>query len=90
MYIGTDKSYVLNNIAGLNMDEMLFMFQFTEDELKTFIRDVSISRVLKTQTSISMDFINDYVLNPEYQVTDEEQYITIDDVYFYRPDLIDI
>lgn len=81
------KNDILRNMNKYDMNEKLFHFQFTEDELKTFIEKVSMKCVLKTQ-HLSRQFVDDYILNPDYQITDSDKSLTFhDDVCYYQPHL---
>jgi hypothetical protein len=43
------KEYIMENYTTLCVDKYLFMFQFTEDEIKEFINYVSMKRLAMTQ-----------------------------------------
>jgi hypothetical protein len=79
------KEYIMNNYANLSMDQYLFSFQFTEDELKCFIDSVTMKRVLITQKNLSVDFVCDYILNSSYHVNDSDEWLSWDDVMYYQP-----
>lgn len=55
--------------------------------LKKYIYAVSLIDILKTQT-ITEDFAFKYILNSDFQLTPEEESITIDDVFMYQPHLL--
>ena len=56
--------------------------------LKENIYAVSLLDILKTQT-ITWEFALKYILNKKYQLTKEEERITINDIVFYQPHLQD-
>lgn len=80
------KVFVMNNYNQLLMDRYLFMFQFTEDEIKKFVDRVSMKRILITQ-KLSMKFVIEYILNSKYHVNDSDSSLVIDDVLQYQPHL---
>lgn len=56
------------------------------DTLKKNIYAISLIDILKTQI-ITEDFAVNYLLNEKYQLTREEELITIDDIIKYQPHL---
>ena len=54
------------------------------DVLVSNIYAVSLVDVYKTQQNLPKEFLVDYILNPEYQLTEEEMLITIHDVLEYQ------
>jgi len=56
---------------------------YTTKVLTFHIYENSLVEVYKTQT-LPQEFIADYILNPEYQLTEEENRITIHDVLEYQ------
>lgn len=80
------KEFVMNNHKQMLMDRYLFMFQFTEKELKKFVDCVSMKRILITQ-KLSMQFVIEYILNPKYHVNDSDASLVIADVLQYQPHL---
>ena len=53
-------------------------------ELVFHIYAISLVDIYKTQRNLPKEFVADYILNPEYQLTEEESLITIDDVLQYQ------
>ena len=66
----------------------LINMKYDMDTLKKYIYAVSLYEILKTQI-ITMDFALKYILNKDYQLTKEEESITINDVLKYQPHLRD-
>ena len=60
--------------------------KYNMETLKKYIYAVSLFDILKTQT-ITEDFAFDYILNKDFQLTPEEESITINDVLLYQPHL---
>lgn len=60
--------------------------QYDYNTLKTNIYDVSLVDILKTQ-KLTANFCHKYILNKDYQLTPEEQSITIYDVLKCQPHL---
>jgi hypothetical protein len=60
--------------------------QYDMITLKTNIYLLSLIEILKKQ-KIDADFARNYILNPDYQLTKEEEMITIADVLNYQPHL---
>ena len=56
--------------------------------LKENIYAVDLLDILKTQT-ITWEFALKYILNKKYQLTKEEERITINDVFLYQPHLLE-
>ena len=56
---------------------------YTTKVLTFHIYENSLVEVYKTQT-LSKEFVADYILNPEYQLTEEENQITIHNVLEYQ------
>jgi len=54
--------------------------------LKQYIYALCFFKILKTQ-KIDEDFAVNYILNPDYQMTEYEQLITVNDVLHYQPHL---
>lgn len=48
---------------------------------------ISLVDVYKTQLGLPREFISDYILNPQYQLTKEEEDITISDILDYQKHL---
>lgn len=63
--------------------EDLYKNQYNYDDLKTNIYLVSLLDVLKTQ-KLTADFCVKYILNTDFQFTDDEQTITMDIVKKYK------
>jgi hypothetical protein len=70
--------------ANLELD--LENKQYDMKTLKQYIYALCFFRILKTQ-KIDEDFAVNYILNPDYQMTREEELITINDVLEYQPHL---
>jgi hypothetical protein len=66
----------------------LINVKYDMETLKKHIYAVSLYDILKTQV-ISVDFALHYILNKNFQLTKEEETITIDDVFKYQPHLLD-
>jgi hypothetical protein len=64
----------------------LYNRQYTMKELKEHIYAVNLLDILKTQ-KITSDFALKYILNKNFQLTKEEESITMEDVFFYQPHL---
>uniref|UniRef100_A0A6C0KVN4 Uncharacterized protein n=1 Tax=viral metagenome TaxID=1070528 RepID=A0A6C0KVN4_9ZZZZ len=60
--------------------------QYDMMTLKRNIYSLSLIEILKKQ-HIDADFARNYILNPDYQLTQEEEMITINDVLEYQPHL---
>lgn len=62
---------------------------YTEDELKSFLKDLKVSQlhVLMTQKNLSLDFCLDYILNEKYSISDRDEYLDINDVLKHQPHL---
>jgi hypothetical protein len=56
---------------------------FTMNELSDNINKLSLITILHTQI-LTYEFIINYILNNKYQITPEEQYITIDIVLMHQ------
>jgi hypothetical protein len=69
--------------------EDLYKNQYNYDDLKTNIYLVSLLDVLKTQ-KLTADFCVKYILNTDFQFTDEEQSITMDIVKKYQQHILDV
>lgn len=81
------KEPLAEPLAQCDINRLLFEKQFTEIELEGFVHKVSMRRILKSQKSISREFIKKYILEPKYHKDDADEYLTWEDVYFYRPEL---
>jgi hypothetical protein len=66
----------------------LINVKYDMETLKKNIYALSLYDILKTQV-ISVDFALKYILNKNYQLTPEEESITINDVFKYQPHLRD-
>ena len=64
----------------------LHLQQYTMKELKQNIFSLCFFKILKTQ-KIDADLAMNYILNPDYQMTREEELITINDVLEFQPHL---
>lgn len=60
--------------------------QYDSNTLKAHIYEIDLWDILKTQ-KITEDFAWNYILNKNYQLTEEEQTITIREVLFFQPHL---
>ena len=78
------KEHVMKNYKNLDMNFELYRYKFTGPELMAFIYEVKISDVLASQV-LSADFVADYTLNPNYQGSDRDSWLTIDDVISAQP-----
>jgi hypothetical protein len=67
----------------------LYKNQYDYNTLKTNIYVVSLMDILKTQR-LTADFCVKYILNTDFQFTDEDQSITIYTVKKYQPHILDI
>jgi hypothetical protein len=65
----------------------LYNNQYDYETLKTNIYSVSLIDILKTQ-KLTADFCVKYILNTDFQLSDEDQTITIDIVKKYQPHII--
>jgi hypothetical protein len=65
----------------------LYNNQYDYDTLKTNIYSVRLIDILKTQ-KLTADFCIKYILNTDFQLSDEDQTITIDIVKKYQPHII--
>lgn len=62
----------------------LYHQKYDRDTLKANIYAVSLLDMLKTQ-DLDLSFVVKYILNPNYQLTEEEQQIRLEDIYAYQP-----
>lgn len=62
----------------------LYNTKYSRNELKTNIYAVKLIDILKTQ-SLDTTFIVRYILNTNYQLTEEDEQITIETVLQYQP-----
>jgi len=60
--------------------------QYTMKELKQQIYNLCFFKILKTQ-KIDADFAMNYILNPDYQITPDEEKITVQYVLEMQPHL---
>jgi len=60
--------------------------QYDMKTLKQYIYALCFFKILKTQ-KIDEDFAINYILNPDYQMTRDEELITVNDVLQYQPHL---
>ena len=65
----------------------LYNNQYDYETLKTNIYAVSLMDILKTQR-LTADFCVKYILNIDFQLSDEDQTITIDIVKKYQPHIL--
>jgi len=65
----------------------LYNNQYDYETLKTNIYAVSLIDILKTQ-KLTADFCVKYILNTDFQLSDEDQTITIDMVKKYQPHIV--
>jgi hypothetical protein len=79
------KEYVMENYKKLDMNLELYRHKFTEAEMTQFITEVSASDILQSQVLLSVDFVVDYILNPMYQGSDRDSWITIDEIVSQQP-----
>jgi hypothetical protein len=64
--------------------EDLYKQNYSYEILKTNIYVVSLFDILKSQ-KLTLEFCVKYILNKEYQLTEEENNITLEHVLFYQP-----
>jgi len=64
----------------------LYNKKYTREELKKNIYAVKLIDILRTQT-LDTSFIVRYILNKNYQLTDEDEKITIEMVLQYQPQI---
>jgi hypothetical protein len=69
--------------------EGLYKNQYDYESLKANIYVVSLLDILKTQ-KLTYNFCIKYILNKDFQLSDEEQLITTDTVKKYQTHLLDI
>jgi hypothetical protein len=62
----------------------LYNKKYSREELKTHIYAVKLTDIIKTQT-LDTTFIVRYILNPNYQLLEEDEKITIDMVLKFQP-----
>jgi hypothetical protein len=58
--------------------------QCSEDYLKYAIDFIDIKTIYKNQ-KLSLSFIFNYILNPDYFSSNEDEYITIEDIQIFQP-----
>ena len=58
-------------------------------EIRNNIYLFSLIDILKTK-KLTFDFVCKYIINPDFQITKEEEQITIEMVCIYQPHLIDL
>ena len=68
----------INNIS-------LYNNQYTEDVLISNITKLSMHSIITTQSKLSYDFINNYILNSKYHIFREDFEITLDVIKIYQP-----
>ena len=61
----------------------LYFVQYDMETLARHINSLNLLKIVRLQ-KLTVKFIKDYILNPEYQITSEEQYINIDFVLQYQ------
>lgn len=62
----------------------LYNKKYTREELKKYIYAVKLIDILKTQ-KLDVTFLVRYILNPNYQLTEEDETITIEMVLQFQP-----
>ena len=65
----------------------LYSNTYTETELIKSLSNLSFRRILKTQPNLSIEFICNYILNPELQVGDCDESLDVDYVICFHPHL---
>jgi hypothetical protein len=60
--------------------------KYSMKTLKEYVYALCFFKILKTQ-KIDEDYAVNYILNPDYQMTREEELITINDVLYWQPHL---
>ncbi len=63
----------------------LYNNYYNEKELIDNIDNLSVYTILTTQRNLSKDFINNYILNENYQYCQKEKDITIIHIQLYQP-----
>ena len=61
----------------------LYSVQYDMETLARNINSLNLLKIVRQQ-KLTPQFIKDYILNPDYQVTPEEQYIDINFVLQYQ------
>ena len=64
----------------------VFTTQYSLEELQNNIYALKLTDILKTQ-KLTARFVAHYILNPIYQLTKEEEQLTVTDVLFFQPHL---
>jgi hypothetical protein len=65
----------------------LYNNKYSREELKRNIYAVKLVDILKTQT-LDYTFVARYILNPNYQLCEEDEKITVDLVLQFQPHLV--
>lgn len=64
----------------------LYNKKYSIDELIENIYALPLLDILKTQ-QLTKDFCINYILNPSYQLLEEEECLTIEDIIYFQPHL---
>lgn len=67
--------------------EDLYKQNYSYEKLKANIYVVSLFDILKSQI-LTLEFCVKYILNKDYQLTEEENNITLEHVLFYQPHIL--
>ena len=73
----TNKIIITNNDLNKN--------QYTEKELIDNIDNLFQCIIVKSQRNLSNHFINNYILNPEYNSISKDEDITMETLNLYQP-----
>ncbi len=57
----------------------------TEEELIAHIYEYGLLDIVKNNPTLSVEFITNYILNPDFQLTQEEGEINIEYILKYQP-----
>ena len=82
-YIIKNKFMYSTDTNAHNNTIDLYSVQYDMDTLARNINSLNLLKIVRLQ-KLTIQFIHDYILNPDYQVTPEEQYINIDFVLQYQ------
>lgn len=61
--------------------------KYNMEVLKQYIFALNLIDILKTQ-HLTSEFVIDFILNKDFQLTEEENNLTIKDIFLYQPHLI--
>lgn len=63
----------------------LYDKQYTEQELIDNIDSLFQYEIIRTQQNLSKKFIDNYILNPEYNSCSKDEDITMETLHIYQP-----